>query len=176
MPTIDENIQFLHLVLTNDGKPAVNYSAVAAALNIRVSTVVKRLSRLNQSMDNDNAPRKSAYQFLWLCIKHTTGVQPINWVEIAAKCEHMVEQYRQVGMELDNGVEALGSPDAPVTSTASGNDTEDEDKPKAEAEHTVTEDIAAENSEEFEFPDAQEYLTNDEDIEAYYSYHKRTLN
>ncbi|EDU41937.1 conserved hypothetical protein [Pyrenophora tritici-repentis Pt-1C-BFP] len=85
MPTIDENIQFLHLVLTNDGKPA-----------------------------------------------------PINWVEIAAKCETT--------------------------------------KPKAEAEHTVTEDIAAENSEEFEFPDAQEYLTNDEDIEAYYSYHKRTLN
>ncbi|KAF7442503.1 hypothetical protein A1F99_133720 [Pyrenophora tritici-repentis] len=173
MPTIDENIQFLHLVLTNDGKPAVNYSAVAAALNIRVSTVVKRLSRLNQSMDNDNAPRKSAYQFLWLCIKHTTGVQPINWVEIAAKCETtvgaVVEQYRQVGMELDNGVEALGSPDAPVTSTASGNDTEDEDVYPCQ-------DIAAENSEEFEFPDAQEYLTNDEDIEAYYSYHKRTLN
>ena len=91
MPTESENIQYLYLVLTNDGIPIVHamptmywyhadiqkidWDAIAAAMNLSKGAVIKRWSRLRQSIDKGEAPSGSTYQFLWLCVKHSTRTQ-----------------------------------------------------------------------------------------------------
>ncbi|KAI4952196.1 hypothetical protein J4E91_003658 [Alternaria rosae] len=85
MPSEAENINYLYLVLTNDGSPVINWDAVSAALELNKGAVTKRWSRLKQSMDRNEVPGGTTYQFLWLCVKHHKRTQPPNWSDIAAK-------------------------------------------------------------------------------------------
>ncbi|KAF1838103.1 hypothetical protein BDW02DRAFT_594976 [Decorospora gaudefroyi] len=85
MPTEAENIQYLYLILTNDGNPDIDWDAVGGALNLNKVAVTKRWSRLRQSMNKDEAPGGSTYQFLWLCVKHHKRTTPLNWAEIATQ-------------------------------------------------------------------------------------------
>ncbi|KAL1798694.1 hypothetical protein ACET3X_002731 [Alternaria dauci] len=85
MPSEVENINYLYLVLTNDGNPTIDWDAVSAALDLKKGAVTKRWSRLKQAMEKNEVPGGITYQFLWLCVKHHTRTQPPNWNKIAAK-------------------------------------------------------------------------------------------
>ncbi|RYO28704.1 hypothetical protein AA0111_g6709 [Alternaria arborescens] len=80
-----ENINYLYLVLTNDGNPTIDWDAVSSALDLEKGAVTKRWSRLKQAMEKNDVPGGTTYQFLWLCVKHNTRAQPPNWNDIAAK-------------------------------------------------------------------------------------------
>jgi hypothetical protein len=41
-------------------------------MDLKKGAVSKRWSRLKQSMDKGQTPSDSVYQFLWLCVKHST--------------------------------------------------------------------------------------------------------
>ncbi|CAO2654916.1 Nn.00g116490.m01.CDS01 [Neocucurbitaria sp. VM-36] len=86
MPTEAENVQYLYLVLTSDGPPTIDWDAVGTALELKKGAVTKRWSRLKQSMEKGESPGGSTYQFLWLCVKHSTRDKAMNWTDIAAKC------------------------------------------------------------------------------------------
>ncbi|RYO45447.1 hypothetical protein AA0113_g10389 [Alternaria arborescens] len=85
MPSEVENINYLYLVLTNDGNPTIDWDAVSSALDLEKGAVTKRWSRLKQAMEKNDVPGGTPYQFLWLCVKHNTRAQPPNWNDIAAK-------------------------------------------------------------------------------------------
>ncbi|KAF2855764.1 hypothetical protein T440DRAFT_535948 [Plenodomus tracheiphilus IPT5] len=86
MPTDVENIHYLYLVLTNDGAPSIDWTAVGAAMELKPGAVSKRWSRLKQSMEKGETPATSCYPFLWLCVKHNKRDKPPNWADIATKC------------------------------------------------------------------------------------------
>ncbi|KAF2491999.1 hypothetical protein BU16DRAFT_100497 [Lophium mytilinum] len=75
MPSEDENIRFLYLILTINGSPSalIDWDAVGAALALKKGAVTKRWSRLQKAIKDGANPGPSAHEFLWLLVKHTNG-------------------------------------------------------------------------------------------------------
>ncbi|EAT78698.1 hypothetical protein HBI56_170940 [Parastagonospora nodorum] len=114
MPTEQENVQYLYLVLTNGSHiPQIDWDAVAEALDLKKGAVSKRWSRLKNSMDAGEAPGPSVYKFLWLCIKHSTRDKVLNWSEIAQQCGTTVgaasKRYSRMKQAFDAGDAPPGS-------------------------------------------------------------------
>ncbi|KAF2273584.1 uncharacterized protein EI97DRAFT_480598 [Westerdykella ornata] len=87
MPTEEENVQYLYLVLTAGGTPTIDWSAVTADLApLKIGAVKKRWSRLKQALEQGKNPGPSAQQLLWLCVKHSSRDKPLDWNLIAEKC------------------------------------------------------------------------------------------
>ncbi|KAF2690415.1 hypothetical protein K458DRAFT_427152 [Lentithecium fluviatile CBS 122367] len=86
MPTEEENIQYLYLVLTAGGAPTIDMAAISKALNVSAGATSKRWSRLKQAMEGGKNPGSSAYEFLWLCVKHSSRDKVPDWNDIAQKC------------------------------------------------------------------------------------------
>ncbi|KAF2787601.1 hypothetical protein K505DRAFT_124034 [Melanomma pulvis-pyrius CBS 109.77] len=86
MPTDEENVQYLYLVLTSSGPPVIDFNAVGKALDLKHGAVTKRWSRLKAAMNEGKAAAPSAYEFLWLCVKHSTREKAPDWSFIASKC------------------------------------------------------------------------------------------
>ncbi|KAF1846578.1 uncharacterized protein K460DRAFT_126464 [Cucurbitaria berberidis CBS 394.84] len=122
MPTEAENVQYLYLVLTNDGPPTIDWDAVGNALQLNKGAVSKRWSRLKKSMENGESTSGSTYQFLWLCVKHSKDDTAKNWSDIAAKCNTTSgaasKRYSRMKQAFDQGVAPPGaSPRPPIKNT-----------------------------------------------------------
>ncbi|KAF2816232.1 uncharacterized protein BDZ99DRAFT_566081 [Mytilinidion resinicola] len=90
MPSEDENIKFLYLILTINGPPnaLINWDAVGSALNLKKGAVTKRWSRLQKAIKDGTNPGPSAHELLWLLVKHTSGEagKSFDWKVIAEAC------------------------------------------------------------------------------------------
>ncbi|KAF9694415.1 hypothetical protein EKO04_007475 [Ascochyta lentis] len=86
MPSEQENIQYLYLVLTHGGTPTINWEPICDALQLEKGAATKRWSRLKKAVENGENPAVSNYDFLWLMIKHSTRDKPFDWDAIAAQC------------------------------------------------------------------------------------------
>ncbi|RMZ72604.1 exocyst complex component exo84 [Pyrenophora seminiperda CCB06] len=135
MVSESENIQYLYVVLTNNGKPSVSsaptshqhyadihkidYEAVGTAMDLNKKAVCKRWSRLRQTLDKGEQPSPWTYQFLWLCVKHSTRDQPFNWAEIASKCNTTSgaasKRFSRMKIEFEGGEAPPSSPAAKAT-------------------------------------------------------------
>ncbi|KAF1937721.1 hypothetical protein EJ02DRAFT_48130 [Clathrospora elynae] len=117
MLTEAENVQYLYLILTNNGNPTIDWQAVGAALGLNKGAASKRWSRLKLSMDKGEGSGGATYQFLWLCVKHNNNDQVPNWAEIAAKSNTTTgaasKRYSRIKQAIDAGA------DAPAASTTS---------------------------------------------------------
>ncbi|KAJ4368326.1 hypothetical protein N0V83_006682 [Neocucurbitaria cava] len=157
MPTEAENIQYLYLVLTNDGPPSINWDAVGTALDLKKGAVTKRWSRLKQAMEKGEAPGGSTYQFLWLCVKHSTRDKALNWPDIAAKCNTTAgaasKRYSRMKQAFDQGVAAPGS--SPTKNTP----TKPKATPRSTPKKTPTKAFTASGYDDGEDDD-------DDDVEA----------
>ncbi|KAF1955725.1 hypothetical protein CC80DRAFT_78135 [Byssothecium circinans] len=86
MPTEEENLQFLYLVLTHGGQPNLNMTAIANDLGLSNGATSKRWSRLKQAVEAGKPPGPSAYEFLWLALKHNPRDKAPDWKDIAEQC------------------------------------------------------------------------------------------
>ncbi|KAH7068865.1 hypothetical protein BKA63DRAFT_569736 [Paraphoma chrysanthemicola] len=113
MPTEQENVQYLYLVLTHGGTPTIDWGAVGAAMDLKKGAVSKRWSRLKQSMEKGETPAGSVYAFLWLCLKHSTRDKTMNWQEIADACNTTSgaasKRYSRMKQAFEAGETAPGS-------------------------------------------------------------------
>ncbi|KAL5115659.1 hypothetical protein ACEQ8H_006458 [Pleosporales sp. CAS-2024a] len=107
MPTEQENVQYLYLVLTHGGAPTIDYDAVSDAMQLSRGAVSKRWSRLKKAMEQGEAPGPSVYRFLWLCVKHSNRDKSLNWNEIAAHCNTTAgaaaKRYSRMKQAFENG-------------------------------------------------------------------------
>ncbi|KAH6614132.1 hypothetical protein C7974DRAFT_417865 [Boeremia exigua] len=85
MPTTEEQILFLYLILTHDGPPVIDWDPVCAALNLEKGTAQKRWSRLKQSIDKGEAPLATNLSFVMLLVQHA-GEKTHDWAAIAKAC------------------------------------------------------------------------------------------
>lgn len=97
MPSAEEQIQFLYLLLTHGGAPTVfltppfqpplytdrlqiDWDSVCAALQLEKGAATKRWSRLKQAMEKNEDPAASSLDFLWILLKHTSRDKVINTI------------------------------------------------------------------------------------------------
>lgn len=88
MPTPEENVKFLFLILTDHGQPAVctfslscseplltpsqvNWEPICEELTLEKGAATKRWSRLKQSVEKGEDLPGSAQQLLWLMLKNS---------------------------------------------------------------------------------------------------------
>ncbi|KAF2873424.1 hypothetical protein BDV95DRAFT_343450 [Massariosphaeria phaeospora] len=86
MPSEEENLQYLYLVLTSGGAPTIDWAAVGDSMELKPGAVSKRWSRLKTAMTEGKNPGGAAYPFLWLCVKHSAKDKALDWTAIASKC------------------------------------------------------------------------------------------
>ncbi|EUC50591.1 hypothetical protein COCMIDRAFT_744 [Bipolaris oryzae ATCC 44560] len=114
MPSDIENITYLYQVLTHDGPPTIDWDAVSAALDLNKGAVTKRWSRLKSAMEKQQTPSSSSYSFLWLCVKHSTRTNPINWDVIATACNTTTgaasKRYSRMKLAFERGDTVPTSP------------------------------------------------------------------
>ncbi|KAL5438941.1 hypothetical protein PMIN06_010083, partial [Paraphaeosphaeria minitans] len=72
MPTEEENIQYLYLVLTHAGPPTINWATVSTALSLSTGATSKRWSRLRTALESGKPAGKGSYELLWLCVKNSS--------------------------------------------------------------------------------------------------------
>ncbi|KAF2645281.1 hypothetical protein P280DRAFT_475841 [Massarina eburnea CBS 473.64] len=114
MPTEDENINFLYLVLTNSGPPTLDIPTISSALGLNNGATSKRWSRLRSAMEEGKNPGSTAYQFLWLAVKHSDREgKSLDWKDIAAKCNTTpgaaAKRYSRMKKAFEEGKDAPGS-------------------------------------------------------------------
>ncbi|KAH8728773.1 hypothetical protein GQ44DRAFT_757182 [Phaeosphaeriaceae sp. PMI808] len=119
MPTEEENVLFLYLVLTHSGAPNIDWDAVGTAMDLNKGAVTKRWTRLRNAMENHQQPSGSVYKFLWLCVKHSTRDKGLDWVDIAKKCGTTSgaasKRYSRMKQAFNAGVDAPGGSSASTT-------------------------------------------------------------
>ncbi|CAI6276230.1 unnamed protein product [Periconia digitata] len=71
MPTTEDNINFLYLIITEDDSPALDMDTIATKLGLNKAAASKRWSRLKGAMNAGENPGPNAYKFLWLALKHS---------------------------------------------------------------------------------------------------------
>ncbi|KZM25880.1 hypothetical protein ST47_g2942 [Ascochyta rabiei] len=107
MPSEQENIQYLYLVLTHGGVPTINWDAICADLQLEKGAVTKRWSRLKQAMDKGVEPARSNHEFLWLMVKHSARDKAFDWDGIADKCNSTKaacsKRYSRLKIAFDKG-------------------------------------------------------------------------
>ncbi|KAL5410985.1 hypothetical protein PMIN03_005091 [Paraphaeosphaeria minitans] len=86
MPTEEENIQYLYLVLTHAGPPTINWATVSTALSLSTGATSKRWSRLRTALESGKPAGKGSYELLWLCVKNSSREKAPNWKAIASAC------------------------------------------------------------------------------------------
>ncbi|ORY18998.1 hypothetical protein BCR34DRAFT_472521 [Clohesyomyces aquaticus] len=127
MPADEENAKYLYLVLTAAGPSSIDWAAVAKDLDLKPGATSKRWSRLKQAMNENKPPGPTAYQFLWLCIKHCKEGKAPDWKFIAEKCDTTVgaasKRYSRLKIAMEKG-EAMPTVNVPA---------KDKGKPKTDA-------------------------------------------
>ncbi|KAF1927984.1 uncharacterized protein M421DRAFT_5647 [Didymella exigua CBS 183.55] len=107
MPTTEENIQFLYLILTQGGAPTVDWHPICAALSLEKGAVTKRWSRLKQAMEKGEKPAESNYEFLWLMVTHSTRDKKYDWDAIAQACNSTKgacsKRYSRMKLAIERG-------------------------------------------------------------------------
>ncbi|KAF1964593.1 hypothetical protein BU23DRAFT_575567 [Bimuria novae-zelandiae CBS 107.79] len=86
MPTEEENVQYLYLVLTNGGPPTLDWGPICAELGVNQGAASKRWSRLKQALEAGKPAGAQAYQTLWTVFKHSRREGALDWKAIASKC------------------------------------------------------------------------------------------
>ncbi|KAH7116073.1 hypothetical protein B0J11DRAFT_571812 [Dendryphion nanum] len=108
-----ENTQYLYLVLTDGGAPSIDFNKVTQELDIKKGATTKRWSRIKIAMASGKNPGGSAYQFLWLCLKHSTRDKAYDWESIAKACNTTAgaasKKYSRLKIAFEKG-EAAPSP------------------------------------------------------------------
>ncbi|XP_014562763.1 hypothetical protein COCVIDRAFT_83326 [Bipolaris victoriae FI3] len=114
MPSDSENITYLYQVLTHNGPPTIDWEAVSAALDLNKGAVMKRWSRLKSAVERQQTSSSSSYPFLWLCAKHSTRTNPINWEVIATACNTTTgaasKRYSRMKLAFERGDAVPSSP------------------------------------------------------------------
>ncbi|KAF2121531.1 hypothetical protein BDV96DRAFT_594722 [Lophiotrema nucula] len=86
MPTDEENVQYLYLVLTHGGMPTIDWDKVTEDLELKKGATMKRWSRLKAAMTEGKPAGPTAATFLWLLVKHSARDKAMDWNEVAEKC------------------------------------------------------------------------------------------
>lgn len=86
MPTDEENVKFLWMVLTAGGMPSIDFDAMSAELNLKKGATSMRWTRLKKAIEKGKPPGPAAHQFLWLAVKNSTRVKSPDWKVIADAC------------------------------------------------------------------------------------------
>ncbi|KAF2265770.1 hypothetical protein CC78DRAFT_173800 [Lojkania enalia] len=86
MPSDEENVHYLYLILTSAGTPKIDWDKVSKNLNINKAAANKRWSRLKKAITDGKDAGPAAYQLLWLCVKHSNRDKAPDWTDIANKC------------------------------------------------------------------------------------------
>ncbi|KAF3003563.1 NADPH:quinone reductase [Curvularia kusanoi] len=122
MPTNEENVKFLHGVLTNKGVPKVNWDPICEALDLKKGAVQKRWSRLQHAAAKGDKLPGSAEQLLWLMVKHQTSDtdKSFDWQAIAEACNStpgaVSKRFSRLKLAMENGA---APPSAPATANSS---------------------------------------------------------
>ncbi|KAG9203965.1 hypothetical protein G6514_002126 [Epicoccum nigrum] len=137
MPTESENVKFLHLVLTDNGPPAVKWDNVCKELDLDKGAATKRWSRLKQSIDKGEEAPASAKQLLWLMLKNSAlnEGKKFNWVKIAEACGSTPGAVSKRWSRLKLSIEREDAPPSTTAAAASSKTpTKGKTKGKAKAE------------------------------------------
>ncbi|KAF2473773.1 uncharacterized protein BDR25DRAFT_386651 [Lindgomyces ingoldianus] len=132
MSSDEENVKYLYLVLTTAGPPTINWVAVGKDLDLKPSATSKRWSRLKISIAEGKNPGPTAYQFLWLCVKHCTDKKAPNWNLIAEKCgttsAAASKRYSRLKLAIEKGeiMPIVTTPPKGKGATVTGADGEEE--------------------------------------------------
>ncbi|KAJ4301651.1 hypothetical protein N0V90_003744 [Kalmusia sp. IMI 367209] len=86
MPTEEENIQYLYLVVTNSGPPQFDWPSVCKEVKLSQGAASKRWSRLKQAIEAGKPAGAGSLALLWLLVKHRTSDKIPDWKDIAQKC------------------------------------------------------------------------------------------
>ncbi|KAF2032613.1 hypothetical protein EK21DRAFT_109685 [Setomelanomma holmii] len=148
MPTDEENVQYLYLMLAHAGPPIIDWDAVGAAMDLKKGAVTKRWSRLKQSMEKGEQPGGPVYQFLWLCLKHSTRdkrltvERAVDWQEIADACgttsRAASKRYSRMKQAFETGEAAPGSNSASPAPKTPGSTSRKKKSPAADDDGEVT--------------------------------------
>ncbi|KAJ4352441.1 uncharacterized protein N0V89_007789 [Didymosphaeria variabile] len=113
MPTEEENIQYLYLVLTHNGTPTINWPPISTALSLSPGATSKRWSRLKKAVEEGKPAGKGSYELLWLCVKHSSRDKALDWKTIAAQCGTTSGAASKRYSRMKQAWEKEGSSDSP---------------------------------------------------------------
>ncbi|KAL1597952.1 hypothetical protein SLS60_008440 [Paraconiothyrium brasiliense] len=113
MPTEEENIQYLYLVLTHNGPPTINWPPISTALSLSAGATSKRWSRLKKALEEGKPAGKGSYELLWLCVKHSSRDKALDWKAIAAQCGTTTGAASKRYSRMKQAWEKDGSSDSP---------------------------------------------------------------
>ncbi|KAF1362728.1 hypothetical protein EJ07DRAFT_163334 [Lizonia empirigonia] len=110
MPSDQENMQYLYLVLTHGGPPTIDWDPICAALNLKKEAATKRWSRLKLALETGDKPTRTNFDFLWLLVKHSSRTKALDWAAIAEQCNSTkvacAKRYSRLKIAFERGDEA----------------------------------------------------------------------
>lgn len=71
-PSFPTSFPYFSMMISRLIYVQIDWDAVGKAMELSKAAVSKRWSRLKQAVQKGESPSGSSYQFLWLCVKHSS--------------------------------------------------------------------------------------------------------